>query len=105
MLPLFVRYWQWIRYAIACKRAEQRGDRAAQMRYYELLIHQESDLALIRIFECFLEVAPQKILQIYIILRSQQRPAFGGESLQLVAMSTKISDVLPPDVSSMYETT
>lgn len=37
-------------------------------RYFELLIHEDSDVALIRIFECFLEAAPQKILQITIIL-------------------------------------
>lgn len=65
-------YWDSLRFAIAAKRAERRGDRAAQIRNYERLIHQDSDVALIRIFECFLEVAPQKILQIYIILRSQQ---------------------------------
>lgn len=66
-------YWQSASYAIASKRAERRGDRAAQMRYYELHIHHDSDVALMRIFECFLEVAPQKILQMYIILRGQQR--------------------------------
>lgn len=37
-------------------------------RYYELLIHEDSDVALIRIFECFLESAPQKVLQITILL-------------------------------------
>lgn len=35
------------------------------------MIHEDSDVALIRIFECFLEAAPQKILQITIILTGE----------------------------------
>lgn len=42
-------------------------------RYFELLIHEDSDVALIRIFECFLEAAPQKILQISIILSGEDK--------------------------------
>lgn len=37
-------------------------------RYYKLNIREESDVAFIRLFECFLEAAPQKILQISIVL-------------------------------------
>lgn len=44
------------------------SEKILYFRYFELLIHEDSDVALIRIFECFLEVAPQKILQITIIL-------------------------------------
>lgn len=42
-------------------------------RYFELLIHEDSDVALVRIFECFLEAAPQKILQISIILSGEEK--------------------------------
>lgn len=40
-------------------------------RYYDRLIKEDSDVALVRIFECFLEAAPQKILQISIILSGE----------------------------------
>lgn len=69
-VPIVLRYWHSFAYALASKRAQRRGDRAAQIGYYERLIHHDSDVALIRIFECYLEVAPQKCLQIYIMLRS-----------------------------------
>lgn len=35
------------------------------------MVNEDSDVALIRIFECFLEAAPQKILQITIILTGE----------------------------------
>lgn len=69
-VPIVLRYWHSFSYAVASKRAQRRGDRTAQIGYYERLIHHDSDVALIRIFECYLEVAPQKCLQIYIMLRS-----------------------------------
>lgn len=40
-------------------------------RTYDLLIKEDSDVALIRLFECFLESTPQKILQISIILSGE----------------------------------
>ncbi|KAJ6649438.1 XK-related protein 6 [Pseudolycoriella hygida] len=68
VFPFLFRYCQTLTYAIASKRAERANKKEEQRKYFELLIHEDSDVALIRIFECFLEAAPQKILQITIIL-------------------------------------
>ncbi|KAI8118860.1 hypothetical protein FF38_10945 [Lucilia cuprina] len=62
------RYWNSLTYAIKCKRAEIRGDKLEQLKNYKLNIREESDVAFIRLFESFLEAAPQKILQISIVL-------------------------------------
>lgn len=42
-------------------------------RFFECMIQEESDVALVRIFECFLEAAPQKVLQISIILSGEDK--------------------------------
>ena len=47
------------------KRAQARQD---CVKYYTLMVYEESDAALLRLFECFMESAPQLVLQIYILL-------------------------------------
>ncbi|XP_037937968.1 XK-related protein 6-like [Teleopsis dalmanni] len=62
------RYWNVLVYSIKCKRAQLNGCKDLQLKYYKMAIKEESDVAFIRLFECFLEAAPQKILQISIVL-------------------------------------
>ncbi|XP_013099964.1 XK-related protein 6 [Stomoxys calcitrans] len=64
----FFRYWKSFVYAIKCKKAQLVGDKQSQLKNYKLNIREESDVAFIRLFECFLEAAPQKILLISIVL-------------------------------------
>ncbi|XP_029708268.2 XK-related protein 6 [Aedes albopictus] len=73
IIPLFFRYCQSLAYAIQSKIAEARNDRDAQKKYYEFMIQEDSDVALVRIFECLLEAAPQKILQLTIVLSGEDR--------------------------------
>lgn len=63
-----LRYFDALRYAIKSKNAEQNKDVENQRKYYELMIKEDSDVALLRVLECFLEAAPQQILQLSIIL-------------------------------------
>lgn len=48
------------------------NNKVKQKKWYERLVSEESDVALVRVFECFLEAAPQKILQISIILSGEE---------------------------------
>ncbi|XP_058444852.1 XK-related protein 6 [Malaya genurostris] len=73
IVPFFFRYCQSLAYAIHSKIAESRNDRETQKKYYEFLIQEDSDVALVRIFECLLEAAPQKILQLTIVLSGEDR--------------------------------
>uniref|UniRef100_A0A182T134 XK-related protein n=1 Tax=Anopheles maculatus TaxID=74869 RepID=A0A182T134_9DIPT len=68
VMPFFCRYSHSLRLSYACYAAKRRQDWAAQKRAYELLVQEDSDVALLRIFECLLEVTLQKILQLTIVL-------------------------------------
>lgn len=59
-------------YTLKCKMAETRNDIQSQKKWSDRLTNEDSDVALVRIFECFLEAAPQKILQISIILSGEE---------------------------------
>lgn len=64
-----LRYWDSLRYALKARKCERLGDRAGQRRYYLKMLKEDQDVALLRVFECFLEAAPQQILQLTILLR------------------------------------
>uniref|UniRef100_A0A336KG55 XK-related protein n=1 Tax=Culicoides sonorensis TaxID=179676 RepID=A0A336KG55_CULSO len=72
VLPLCFRYIQSFVYSILCKKAEIRCKTEKQKYYYNLLTKEDADIVLIRLFECFLEATPQKILQITIFLMKRQ---------------------------------
>ena len=48
--------------AIARDRARER-----RVKYYTLMVYEDADATLLRLFECFMESAPQLVLQIYIL--------------------------------------
>ncbi|XP_018327856.1 XK-related protein 6 [Agrilus planipennis] len=62
-----LRYFDALFYALKSKEAEKKNDTQNQRRYYELMVKEDSDVALLRVLECFLEAAPQQILQLTII--------------------------------------
>lgn len=73
LCPFLFRYCKSLKYALISKHAERQNDYAMQKKYYKIMIEEETDIALIRIFESALEVAPQKILQISIYLAGEDK--------------------------------
>ncbi|CAB3229293.1 unnamed protein product [Arctia plantaginis] len=71
MAPI-LRFADALIYAVKSRRAERKKDLAAQQMYYKLMLKEDSDAALLRIFECFLEAAPQQVLQTSLLLRVNQ---------------------------------
>lgn len=63
-----IRYYRTLKYALKARRFEKMEDRSSQRRYYVKMLKEDQDVALLRIFECFIEAAPQQVLQLTIIL-------------------------------------
>ncbi|XP_076628451.1 XK-related protein 6 [Colletes latitarsis] len=65
-----LRYYQTLKYALKAYKFQKLDDRNAQRRYYLKMCKEDQDVALLRVFECFLEAAPQQILQLTILLKN-----------------------------------
>ncbi len=48
----------------------QHRDKEAQKRYFKYMIYEDTDAAMLRLFECFMEATPQLVLQIYILAKN-----------------------------------
>lgn len=38
------------------------------VKYYQYMVHEDTDATMLRLFECFLESAPQLLIQLYLII-------------------------------------
>lgn len=91
------RFLQSLIYQIKSLRAEKNKDFERQRHYYKLMVMEESDVALIRIIECFLDACPHKIIHMTAILQVGSQPtlaqvlslgsAFTGFAWSLTAYS------------------
>ncbi|XP_076239541.1 XK-related protein 6 [Calliopsis andreniformis] len=64
-----LRYYQTLIYALKAYKYKKAGDRHGQRHYYMKMLKEDQDVALLRVFECFLEAAPQQVLQLTILLK------------------------------------
>ncbi|XP_022818383.1 XK-related protein 6 [Spodoptera litura] len=84
-LAPILRFADALIYAVKSRRAERKQDSATQRKYYSLMLKEDSDAALLRIFECFLEAAPQQVLQTSLLLRAN--PDFTVHQVLSIASS------------------
>ncbi|XP_011643852.1 cell death abnormality protein 8 isoform X2 [Pogonomyrmex barbatus] len=64
-----IHYWETLKYALKARKCEKSRDHANEKRYYLKMLKEDQDVALLRVFECFLEAAPQQILQLTLMLK------------------------------------
>ncbi|XP_048000915.1 XK-related protein 6 [Leguminivora glycinivorella] len=72
MAPI-LRFIDALVYALKSRQAEKKHDHASQRHYYKLMLKEDADAALLRIFECFLEAAPQQVLQTSLLFAMPNR--------------------------------
>lgn len=77
------RFMQSLIYQIKCLRAEKDKDEEKQRLYFKRMVMEESDVALIRIIECFLDSCPHKIIHMTAIINSGFPPTHG----QLISLT------------------
>ncbi|XP_043658289.1 XK-related protein 6 isoform X2 [Drosophila teissieri] len=59
-----------LNYAFKYSMAKERDDKQEEIGYYQKLMTEECNVSFVRLFDSFLESAPQKILQLAIVLQS-----------------------------------
>uniref|UniRef100_A0A1L8D9B2 XK-related protein n=2 Tax=Nyssomyia neivai TaxID=330878 RepID=A0A1L8D9B2_9DIPT len=67
-----LRFWESSIYSVKYWLARRRQQNERATKYYKKLVQAESDETFLRIFDCFCEAAPQKILQIAIYLSGEE---------------------------------
>lgn len=64
-----IHYWETLKCALKARKYKKSGDRVSERRYYLRMLKEDEDVALLRVFECFLEAAPQQVLQLTLLLK------------------------------------
>ncbi|XP_053200341.1 XK-related protein 4-like [Panonychus citri] len=60
-----LRYIDSLIYGI--KFLQHKSNKLEQKKYYHYMVYEDTDATMLRLFECFMEAAPQLVLQIYIL--------------------------------------
>ncbi|XP_046386708.1 XK-related protein 7 isoform X2 [Ischnura elegans] len=77
-----LRYAESLHYAIKSRRYRKRKEKERERHYCYLMLKEDSDAALLRVFECFLESAPQLVLQLSILMYIDPKDYSWHESMQ-----------------------
>lgn len=103
-LAPILRYFDALQYAIKSKQAEKTKDVENQRKYYELMVKEDSDVALLRILECFLEAAPQQILQLGIIFsrNGQNMESASTFTCKLEFLFKYLKQLIDPEFNHNY---
>ncbi|XP_042874696.1 XK-related protein 6-like [Penaeus japonicus] len=62
-----LRYLDSLHYGLISRRYWKEGNRKRQVEYYTYMLYEDGDSVFLRLFECFMEAAPQLVLQLYIL--------------------------------------
>ena len=63
----FSRYVDTLCYGLQSRRAKKKKDYAKMGQCYARMAYEDADATFLRLFECFMESAPQLVLQLYIM--------------------------------------
>lgn len=58
-----------LKYALKSRNCKRKNDTIGQRKYFIKMLKEEQDIALLRVLECFIEAAPQQILQLSIFVQ------------------------------------
>lgn len=57
-----------LKYALKSRNCKKKDDKVGQRKYFIKMLKEEQDIALLRVLECFIEAAPQQILQLSLFI-------------------------------------
>lgn len=69
-----IHHYNTLQYALKAIKCQKTGDQVGRKRYFNQMLKEDEDVALLRVFECFLEAAPQQVFQITILLKHHDDP-------------------------------
>ncbi|KAJ8682749.1 hypothetical protein QAD02_018541 [Eretmocerus hayati] len=63
------RSFRSLKFALKSRNCMKKNDKMGQRKYFIKMLKEEQDIALLRVLECFIEAAPQQILQLSIFVQ------------------------------------
>jgi hypothetical protein len=59
-------------YGLKFRKSVKSKNRSEQKKYFQYMVYEDTDATMLRLFECFMEAAPQLVLQIYIMVKKSR---------------------------------
>ncbi|XP_054152903.1 XK-related protein 4-like [Oppia nitens] len=63
-----LRYFDSLMYGLKFRQAS--NSKEAKKKYFQYMVYEDTDATMLRLFECFMEAAPQLVLQLYILIKN-----------------------------------